>query len=266
MGLSESICDPQPASCNQQFPLLPRLFCKCYHHSRPDACDNLSCCRKAAPGQTVFVRDFLPETIMNHRTFLITAACLLAASVILSAEAGNTLNAARARDILRRLGGAELPKAQVRVINVQPGLTGREVVVEAQVETAYRFMNTATGWKIAEVRLGDRQWESVELVTEAVRREKNRRTAALMQQIAQGLEAYRRDQSSYPNADNIIVLLDQLAPRYVSASLRFDLWGMPFSYRGTAAGYQLTSAGNDKQPGTNDDLMIENGTLRPLPE
>ncbi len=205
---------------------------------------------------------------MNHRTFLMigVGACGLAASALLVAETRGSLEAGRAREILRRLGGAELPKAQVRVINVQPGLTSNEVVVEAQVETAYRFVRTAAGWKIAEVRLGDRQWESVELVTEAVRREKNRRTVALMQQIAQGLEAYRKDQSGYLNADNIVTLLDQLVPRYSGSPQRFDLWGTPFSYRGTAAGYQLISAGNDKQSGTSDDLIIENGTLRPLPQ
>lgn len=205
---------------------------------------------------------------MNHRTLLMTsvAACVLLGSAVLFAETSGSLNFARAREILRRFGGGELPKAAVRVKSVQPGLTGNDVIVEAQVETAYRFVSSPAGWKIAEIRLGDRQWESVELVTEAVRREKNRRTAALMQQIAQGLEAYRRDQGGYLTTDSIVTLLDQLAPRYVASSQRFDLWGTPFSYRGTSTGYQLTSAGDDKQIGTGDDLIIDNGTLRPLPQ
>ena len=43
---------------------------------------------------------------------------------------------------------------------------------------------------------------------------------------------------------------------------RFDLWGRQFEYRGSAAGYRLTSAGADGKPGTNDDLVVENGVVR----
>lgn len=200
---------------------------------------------------------------MKHHLQRVTGAglVLLTGSVLMLAQSNGALDAARAREMLRHLGGGELPKAQVRIKSVQSGVTGSDAIVEAQIETAYRFARTDDGWKLAEVRLGDRHWESVELISEAVRREKIRRTTLIMQQLAEGLDAYRRERGAYVVAEEIIRLLDQLPPRY--ASLRLDLWGNPFIYRGTASGYQLISAGPDQQSGTGDDLIVENGTLRP---
>jgi hypothetical protein len=198
----------------------------------------------------------------NHSRKLIgLVACLLSLSAVLIAQSGR-LDAGDARELLRHLWGGELPKAQVRVKSVEPGLTGNDAIVEAQIETAYRFARSSEGWKAAEIRIGDRQWESIELMTEAIRREKIRRTTMLMQQLAEALEAHKRTQGSYVVADEFVKLLDQLPPRY--ASLRNDLWGAAFSYRGTASAYQLVSAGPDRQMGTGDDLVMENGALRAM--
>ena len=199
---------------------------------------------------------------MKHRMRILigTGACLLMVSALLLAEAQGRLDAARARDLLRHLGGGELPKDQVRIKRLLPGLTGSEMVVEAQIETAFRFARTDAGWQPVEIRLGDRKWESLELVAEAVRREKIRRTTALMQQLAAGLEAYKRDHGGYIVTEDFLKVLDQLPPQF--AALRNDLWGSQLIYRGTASGYQLISAGPDEQSGTADDLLMENGTLR----
>ncbi|HZS07271.1 MAG TPA: type II secretion system protein GspG [Blastocatellia bacterium] len=205
---------------------------------------------------------------MNHRIIpgIGAGVTVLLAGALLFARDGGTLDAGRARDILRHLGGGELSKDQVRIKSVSPGPAGNDVIVEAQVETAYRFAQTPDGWKVAEVRLGDRQWESVELVTEAVRREKVRRTIIMMRQLASALELYRIDHNGYVVAENGVALLDELSPKYVTPAFRFDLWGTPFNYRGTAADYQLASAGPDRQAGTGDDLVMENGALKSPPQ
>jgi hypothetical protein len=104
--------------------------------------------------------------------------------------------------------------------------------------------------------------ESLDLVETALRHEKERRTTALLQRLAAGLEAYRREQGQFVTTEDIAVLLDYLAPRYLGDPLRFDWWGTQFVYRGTASSYQLSSAGADRKPGTPDDLVIENGALR----
>jgi hypothetical protein len=200
---------------------------------------------------------------MNSRT--ITTICALAWALLASAlllASSDALEARQARELLQRLGGAEWKKEQVRIKSVTPGLSASEAIVEAQIETAFRFTRAGDQWRVAEVRLGDRQWESLELVAEALRREKVRRTTALLREITGALEAYRRERGHYVIAEEASVLVDHLAPRYLDAVIGFDLWGVPLAYRGTAAHYRLSSAGPDRQPGTGDDLVIENGALR----
>ena len=150
----------------------------------------------------------------------------------------------------------------MEIKSISSGVGGDNAVVEARIETAFRFARQDGAWRIAEVRLGDQQWESLELLEEAVRREKERRTITLLQRLAEGLEAYRREHGQYVAAEEIAVLLDYLSPRFSGPPLRFDLWGEQFRYRGTAAGYKLSSIGADRRPDTADDLVIEDGRLR----
>jgi len=206
------------------------------------------------------MRPRIPATIC-------VGASVLVASALLLAQGRGSLDARGARELIRQLGGAAaLEKGRVRIKSVTPGIGGNDVIVEAQLEAAFRLTRDQNTWRVAEVRLGDRQWESLELITEALRREKIRRTAALMQQLAGGLEAYRRERGNYVVADDMAVVADHLSPRYLSAPLRFDLWGEPFAYHGTAASYRLASAGPDHKLETGDDLVVENGVLRPLPQ
>ncbi len=172
------------------------------------------------------------------------------------------LDVKRIRELLQHLAGADLKPAQVEIKSIAPGTGSDNAVVEARVETAFRFQRANGAWQVAEVRLGDRQWESLELVETALRHEKERRTTGLLKRLAEGLEAYRREQGHFIPTEDIGVLLDYLSPRYIGDQLRFDWWGTQFVYRGTATSYQLLSAGADRKPGTKDDLVIENGALR----
>ena len=190
-------------------------------------------------------------------------AWALVASALLLAESKGSLDARRARDVIRRLGGGELEKERVRIRSITPGTGGTSAVVEAQIETTFRFARDGEEWRAAEIRVGDRQWESLELVAEAVRREKIRRTTALLQRLGEALETYRRERGNYVVAEDAAVLVDHLSPRYLNTPVRFDLWDTPIGYRGTAGSYRLSSAGPDRQPGTPDDLVLESGARRP---
>lgn len=181
---------------------------------------------------------------------------------VLGWAAADGLSAQKARQVLQKLAGANLSKDQIQIKKITSGLTGSDVVVDAQIETAFRLVKDKNDWRIAEVRLGDRQWESFELVEEAVRREKARRTNALLQQMADAIEAYRKDRGQMPDADNVAILLDYLTPRYLNPPVRFDLWGKQFEYRGERDRYTLLSAGPDGKSGTKDDLIVENGVLK----
>jgi hypothetical protein len=172
------------------------------------------------------------------------------------------LDVKRIRELLQHLAGADLKPAQVEIKSIAPGTGSDNAVVEARVETAFRFQREGGEWKVAEIRLGDRHWESLELVETALRHEKERRTTGLLKRLADGLDAYRREQGQFVPTEDMAVLLDHLAPRYIGNPLRFDWWGTQFVYRGTAASYQLLSAGDDRKPDTKDDLVIENGTFR----
>ena len=179
----------------------------------------------------------------------------------LMASAAETLSVKQARELLQHLGGANLPKDQVQIKKIEAGAAGG-AIIEAQIETAFRVQKDKSGWRIAEVRLGDRQWESFELIEEAVKREKARRTTAILNQLAEGLSAYQRERGQYVVTDEIGQLLDYLSPRYIALPSRFDLWGKPFEYRGSATSYRLASAGPDGKTGTKDDLVLENGVMK----
>ena len=187
------------------------------------------------------------------------AVCGAAAALAFAADA---LNARTARELVQKIAGANLRKEQVQIKQISAGPAGGEAVIEAQIETAFRVKKEKGDWRILEVRLGDRQWESFELIEEAVRREKIRRTTALLKQLSDGVEAYRKARGETPPTDEIAKLLDYLSPQFLNPPVRFDLWGRQFEYRGGGASYRLLSAGPDHKTGTSDDLVIENGDLK----
>lgn len=195
---------------------------------------------------------------------LVAGACAVvcAGSGWWLARAADELDLREARGVLQRLFGADLKRDQVRIRKISPAPFGSSVIVEAQIETAFRFERDGENWKVAEMRLGDRQWESIDLVTEAVRREKLRRTAVLLSRMAESLNNYRQANGGYVATEEIGRLLDELFPRYLNPLIRFDLWGTPLSYQGSATSYRLVSAGPDRQAGTPDDLVIENGVIK----
>ena len=203
------------------------------------------------------------KSMVKSRKFVwLAAICLVTMTGTWAiTSASDALSVKQARELLQHLGGANLGKDQVQIKKIESGFGGN-VVVEAQIETSFRVKKEKSGWQIAEVRLGDRQWESFELVEEAIKREKARRTTALLQKLAEGLTAYQKDHGQFAETDEISQLLDFLSPRYLSTAPRFDLWGKEFEYRGTASNYRLYSAGPDGKRGTKDDLIVENGTLK----
>jgi hypothetical protein len=202
----------------------------------------------------------VPVKVWTAAGATLVVAC---AGVWIWAQGGaGQLSAARARDLLQHLGGAEFARNQVRIKSVNGGVGSGGTMVEAQIETAVRFTEQNGEWRAAEIRLGDRHWESVDLILEAVRREKIRRTEAMLSRIAEGLEAYRRERGSYVVAENLDGLINALDQRFLDPRVRFDLWQQPLSYRGTATTFRLSSSGPDRQPGTSDDLVVANGQAK----
>ena len=199
--------------------------------------------------------------IKSRRLWLFALGALppIAGAFWLGAAAGD-IGVRQARELIQNIAGANLTKDQVQIKNISGGAGG--VIVEAQIETAFRLTKGKDGWRIAEARLGAGQWESFDLIEEALRREKVRRTNDLLRQIADGLGAYKSDRGQFVESDRIAVLLDFLSPRYVKSPQRVDLWGNELEYQGSATNYRLISFGPDRKLGTKDDLIIENGALK----
>ena len=128
---------------------------------------------------------------------------------------------------------------RVQIKSISAGMGG-QAIVEARIETAFRFQQDKEGnWRAVEVRTGDRRWESIELVQTAINKEKVLRTAADMRTLATALEAFRRERGFYVASDNNSALVDNLAPRYLSPIIRLDAWSREFEYKGTENGYRL---------------------------
>lgn len=199
---------------------------------------------------------------LRNLALLGSGAIVLASGAFWLVDAADTIGVKQARELIQNIAGANLTKDQVQIKNISSGVGGGGVVVEAQIETAFRLTKGKDGWRITEARLGAGQWESFELIEEALRREKIRRTNELLQQIADGISAYKNERGQFMETEKFAELLDFLSPRYLKAPRRFDLWGEEFEYRGSASTYRLASHGPDRKSGTKDDLIVENGALR----
>jgi Type II secretion system (T2SS), protein G len=186
---------------------------------------------------------------------IITLLALLAVAAL-----ARELGAREAREKIAAALG--LDKAdRVHIETISAG-SGNEAIVEARFDAVFRFTTDKQGnWQPVEVRTGDRNWESIELIQTAVRKEKALRTTADLRTIATALEAFRRERGYYVNAATNSALIDNLAPRYLNAILRLDAWSHEFQYEGSESGYRLASLGADGKPNSGDEIVFENGQL-----
>jgi hypothetical protein len=188
---------------------------------------------------------------------LVLTICLLTlfVSTLGYTSAADDLSAREARRLIARMAGIELPPDAVRVRSVSS--LGSSAVVEAQIETAFRFARGDDGkWRVAEVRTGDNRWEDIEMIARAVNQEKAERARAEMETVATALEAFRRERGFYVEAANAVALLDQLNPLYLARIIRTDPWHRPYIYEGGRSQYVLRSAGLDGKANTGDDIVL----------
>src|SRR5436853_2231094 len=191
------------------------------------------------------------------RLLLLLSFLLLvsAAGLVLAKQLG----AREAREKIATALGLDKPE-RVHIMKVSE--LGGEAVVEATVEQAFRFTSDKDGkWSLAEIRKGDRQWDSLELINTAIRKEKILCTAAELTSIATALEAYRREHRAYVTAGSGAALIDSLSPRYLEKVIRLDAWSQELDYSGTSDRYRLASRGPDGKAGNEDDIVVENGKL-----
>ncbi|HEY0321162.1 MAG TPA: type II secretion system protein GspG [Pyrinomonadaceae bacterium] len=189
---------------------------------------------------------------------LILILCLLTLSVstFVYTSAAEDLSAKEARRLIARVAGIELATDAVRVKSISS--LGSSAVVEAQVETAFRFVRGDDGkWRVSEIRTGDNKWEDIDMIARAINQEKSQRAQAELETFATALTSFKRERGFYVEAGNVGALLDQLNPIYLARIIRVDPWHRPYQYEGSRDRYVLRSFGADGKASTADDIVLE---------
>src|SRR5262245_34797768 len=127
------------------------------------------------------------------------ATPLLLACMLLSACSGDRLSHDAARQKIAQIGRSNLiPDAiEIRRIVSQ---TDKEAIAEASVTLAFQFKrpNENAEWQIAAVRLGDRDWISLDELLTAINEGRRRTTIEGLQKLADGIARYRQTNGSIP--------------------------------------------------------------------
>jgi hypothetical protein len=185
---------------------------------------------------------------------------LLIACVALPACTSARLSHDEARKKIAAIGQSNLiPDAiEVRRIVSQ---TDTSAIAEATITLAFQFKRASknSDWRVEAVRLGDRDWISLDELLAAINEGRRRTTSDSMQQLADGIEKYRAANGALPTARDITALSDTLHPRYMNVLVREDGWGHAIIYEVTGnATYRLLSLGPDGRQGTSDDIVVSN--------
>ena len=164
----------------------------------------------------------------------------------------------RVRCLLGSLLGISVPSDAVRIQEIAPSpvplASKPSATVVAWIGVEARAVNQAKGWRISEIRTGDRDWVNLDQLVLAVNQLKQNRARADMQRIADALERYRADKGVYLVSDSHAVLIDHLSPAYIREVIRLDPWRQPYKYVGQRDKFTLVSPGPDGKDGTADDI------------
>jgi hypothetical protein len=96
----------------------------------------------------------------------VTLICVLCSVVAFADNKNKVISKDTARKAIMRVAGLELKKSAVQVRAVAG--TSESPEVSATLQTIFRFKQpVAGGWQAVEVRVGDRQWEEIDLLARA---------------------------------------------------------------------------------------------------
>jgi hypothetical protein len=160
---------------------------------------------------------------------------------------------------LGTLFGITVPSDAVRIQEIEPFplplATQPSTTVIAWIRVDARAVNDSkNGWRIAEIRTGNRDWVNLDQLVAAVNQQKQVLAQAELQRIAEALESYRGDRGAYLVSDSHAALIDHLSPKYLREVIRVDPWHQPYKYAGQRDRFTLISTGPDGKEGTADDI------------
>ncbi|HYK89377.1 MAG TPA: type II secretion system protein GspG [Acidobacteriota bacterium] len=202
-------------------------------------------------------------TSMRFRFFESLRIRLLRAGLVivllllfLTACGGRSLNKNVAQDLVAQLSSDTLHKEDVYIESVTQ--TGeRSAIVEAKLQTAFRFEKIHGRWVIKEVRVGRAQWQSLDEFQRALDSIKTEDTKKLLEKVAEAIEMYRKKNGGLPAFTDFVSLTNVLNPDYLTPLVRLDAWQHPLTAERIGSdGVRLMSAGRDGKLGTSDDIVL----------
>jgi hypothetical protein len=166
----------------------------------------------------------------------------------------------RARCLLGDLLGLEVPSDALRIQTVAPMpipmATQPSATVVAWIRVDARLLKAQSGWQVAELRTGNREWVKLEPLVAALNLEKQKRARAELDMIAAALEKFRSDRGFYVVSEKHGTAIDYLSPRYLPRVIRIDPWQQPYLYLGDRDHFTLRSSGPDGKRDTPDDILL----------
>lgn len=193
-----------------------------------------------------------------NRAVIFAVALVASISVVAFATRGAAkLSKSDAKNLIRRFAGGDLGGGNVEIVGEVSNL-GTSAVAEAEIKTAFRFARERDKWRVAEVRVGDRDWQNLNTLEAALTNEKRGRVELELELMRAALESYARERGGYVVADNHTILIDHLAPQYLARVIRLDAWNRAYKYLGTRTAFTLSSDGADGESGTADDVRLTN--------
>lgn len=166
----------------------------------------------------------------------------------------------RARCLLGKLFGIEIPSDAIRIQEVSPMpipiASQPSTIVVAWLRVDTRLTSDKSGWHVTEVRTGNHDWVKLEPLLAAVNQQKQKLAHSDLELVALALEKFRRDRGFYVVSDKQSVAIDFLSPRYLRRVIRVDPWNQPYKYLGERDHFTLRSNGPDRKADTPDDILL----------
>src|ERR1051325_9027951 len=176
----------------------------------------------------------------------------------LCACTGARLSHDEARKKIAEIGRSNLVPAAIEIRRIV-AQTNTEAIAEATITLAFQFKRDTphAEWRIQAVRLGDRDWISLDELLAGINEGRRRATTDSMEKLVAAVEKFRTVNGSLPDARDIVSLTDILNPHYMTELVREDGWGKPILYEVTGAStFRLISDGPDGRRGTPDDIVV----------
>lgn len=157
------------------------------------------------------------------------------------------------QDQVRTSANARLSRESVEVVDLKQ--SGDSAVAEVNLRTAVRMQKVDGEWMVREVRVGDRRWEKIDRIIDAIQASRIAETREQCRLISQAVSRYREENGRLPDEGTFDKVIDVLNPRFLEPVIRIDAWWNDFKYTKTEEGsFEIRSAGPDGKFQTSDDI------------